>query len=161
LFYWSGRRDSNPRPRPWQVWDLLLDRVADKHGPHAANSCHAVLSGLFNFVLGRDIVETTPMLGVKKPTKYEESERYLNDTEIKTVWQACDDSKVSPIFGALVRLLLLTGARRNQVAQMQWDELDFDNRLWHIPGARTKNGEADDARAVIEYVHNNSVPAGE
>jgi integrase len=45
-------------------------------------------------------------------------------------------------FGVLIRVLILTGQRRGEVAGMRWDELDLHSGLWDIPGERTKNHQA-------------------
>ena len=61
----------------------------------------------------------------------------LADDEIKRVWSACDE--IGWPFGPLVKLLLLTGQRRDEVAEMHWSEVDLDTRLWTIPRERAKN----------------------
>ena len=43
-----------------------------------------------------------------------------------------------------VRLLLLTGQRRKEVAGIRWTELDFERAVWSLPADRTKNGQAHD-----------------
>jgi len=61
-------------------------------------------------------------------------------------------------FGAIIQVLLLTAQRRNEVSEMAWSELDLENNLWEIPGARTKNGKphfvhlSEPAIAVISSV---------
>jgi integrase len=42
-------------------------------------------------------------------------------------------------FGSIIRMLILTAQRRNEVSEMTWDELDLDSSQWEIPSARTKN----------------------
>src|SRR5947209_8067873 len=49
--------------------------------------------------------------------------------------------KMSGPFGGIVEFLALTGQRREEVAQMTWDELDIGQRVWTPPGSRTKNGK--------------------
>lgn len=46
---------------------------------------------------------------------------------------------MNSVYGDIVRILMLTGQRRNQVGQMQGSEIDFDRRLWSLPAARAKN----------------------
>ena len=43
--------------------------------------------------------------------------------------------------GALAKLLLLTGQRRTEVADMEWREINLDKSLWSLPSDRTKNGK--------------------
>ena len=47
-----------------------------------------------------------------------------------------------PPYGLIVEFLALTGQRREEVAQLKWDELDEKTRTWTIPGSRTKNKKA-------------------
>ena len=70
-------------------------------------------------------------------------DRVLADVELHYLLRALDHEK--SLFGPLIRLLLLTGQRRGEVAGMLWSELqDFngDCPLWEIPGHRNKNKHA-------------------
>ena len=59
----------------------------------------------------------------------------LADHEIRTIWQAClDDS-----FGRIVKLLLLTGCRREEIGALKWEEVKLDTGVLTVPGSRTKN----------------------
>jgi len=60
----------------------------------------------------------------------------LLDSEIRAIWHA---STAFP-FGALVRMLFLTGQRRGEVTQLKWDYIDPEQGLFSFPGAITKNG---------------------
>ena len=62
----------------------------------------------------------------------------LSTAEITWFWQACDT--LGEPFTSLLKLLLLTGCRRGEVAGMMHSELSEDGTIWTIPGARTKNG---------------------
>jgi integrase len=59
----------------------------------------------------------------------------LGDSELAAIWNGCRDND----FGAIVKLLILTGARRTEVGAMAWQELNFEDRIWTIPAAKTKN----------------------
>ena len=67
-------------------------------------------------------------------------ERVLSDEEIAEIWRAAGDA-ASP-YGTIIRLLILTGQRRGEVAGMTWGEISDDLATWTIPGERTKNGAA-------------------
>jgi integrase len=56
---------------------------------------------------------------------------------LKAVWQAAE--ALDQPYGAFVRLLILTGARRSEIAEMTWRELDLGAQLWTLPAARAKN----------------------
>ena len=79
---------------------------------------------------------SSPMAGIEAPGRESSRERVLTDTELAAVWQASTDWP----FGAIVRLLILTGARREEIGQLTWDEVQGDTI--HLEGSRTKNGKA-------------------
>src|SRR4029077_3385579 len=115
---WRGRmiRDITRR----NVLDLLY-RVVDSGKPIAANRTLAATRKMFNWAVARDIIATSPCAGVKPPTAERSRDRILTDAELQSVWQAA--GKIGGPFGALVRLLVLTGQRRNEVAGMRWSEI--------------------------------------
>jgi integrase len=115
----------------------LLDGVEDNNGPVMSDAVLAQVRKLFNWALDRGIVEATPIARVEKRTKSKERarQRWLRDHEIKAVWAAADN--LGYPFGPFVKLLLLTGQRRSEVASMRWDEID--NGVWTIPTSKTKN----------------------
>ena len=100
---------------------------------------HAALSVLFRWLLQRRKVTGNPAIGVWHPGAPPARERVLSTAEIKTFWQACD--RLGPPYGPLFKLLLLTGARLNEVTGMRRDELG-DDGVWTIPGVRSKNHRA-------------------
>jgi integrase len=78
----------------------------------------------------------------------------LDHDEIKRFWAACET--VGWPAGPILKLLLLTGQRENEVANLSWSELDLPNRVWNLPAARAKNSKAhiihlsDFAMEIIE-----------
>lgn len=67
-------------------------------------------------------------------------ERVLDDAELADVWRASLND--TGVFGPIVRLLILTGQRREEVAGMAWGELAPDLSAWTLPAARAKNKAA-------------------
>ena len=65
-------------------------------------------------------------------------ERVLSDEEAVAIWRAAGEAPLP--YGAIVRLLMLTGQRREEVAGMRWSELSEDLATWTILAKRTKNG---------------------
>src|SRR5262249_20688401 len=59
----------------------------------------------------------------------------LSDDEIRIIWKGCNDDD----FGRIVRLLLLTGCRREEIAALRWNEVNLDTKVLTIQGTRTKN----------------------
>jgi integrase len=131
---WRGRLVHDVTRR--DVLDLL-DRVVDSGKLIAANRTLSAVRKMFNWAVARDIIAASPCAGVKPPTAERSRERVLTDPELRNVWQAAD--KVGGPFGALVKLLVLTGQRRDEVAGMSWPEIDLGGRLWTLPAARVKN----------------------
>jgi integrase len=133
---WRGRLAREITRR--DVLDLL-DRIVDNGKPIAANRTLSAVRKMFNWAVARDMLGASPCAGVKPPTPERARDRVLSDDELRLVWQAA--SKIGGPFGLLVQLLALTGQRRNEVAEMQWSELDFEARLWTLPRERVKSGE--------------------
>ena len=117
----------------------MLDAIADRGSPIAANRVLAQLKVMCKWAVGRGIISASPCDGVSAPSseRGRARERVLSDEELRLVWKAADS--IGWPFGPIVKLLALTGARRDEVAQMEWREIDFDRALWTLPvlGART------------------------
>jgi integrase len=73
-----------------------------------------------------------------------------SDDELRSVWLACEE--VGWPFGPLVKLLILTGQRLNEVSRLPWAEIDLDAKLWTIPRQRTKNDVAHTAPLSTQAV---------
>jgi integrase len=135
----------------------LIEAIADRPAPRHAHTIFGHIRLLFNWAIARSIygLETSPtdrlrpgvLIGPKRPR-----ERVLNNTEIRALWAATDHYP----YGSLARLLLLTGARVNELAQATWDEVDLAGRRLTVPPARFKSDTthiiplSDDAMALIE-----------
>lgn len=134
--------------------NAMLDAVADRGAPIAANRALAVARKLFRWARSRDYVDRDPTEGVAKPGDETKRERVLNDGELAAVWRAADG--LGYPFGPIVRLLILTGGRRDEVGAMTWTEVDVNARTWTLPAERAKNGQAheiplsDSAVAILE-----------
>ncbi|HEX9743656.1 MAG TPA: integrase arm-type DNA-binding domain-containing protein [Nitrospiraceae bacterium] len=131
---WQGRSVHEIARR--DVIDLL-DAITDRGAPVVANRVLAAIRRMFGWAVERGILETSPCAGLKAPAAERSRDRVLSDQEIKLLWRACEE--IGWPFGPLVQLLLLTGQRRDEVAELRWYETDFDGRLWTIPRERTKN----------------------
>lgn len=103
------------------------------------------MSSFFGWLQKNRRVQINPCTGLPRPAKATARHRVLSDDEIRWLWQACETvdaprSLNAPRpFAAILRLLLLTGARLNEVAGMARAELNDDHTMWSIPGSRTKN----------------------
>jgi len=110
--------------------------IASDHGKVSAARARTALSSMFNWAIreGLDIA-MNPVLGTNRPAQPGSRERVLTETELSAIWWASGEDD----YGRIVRLLLLTAQRRDEVGSMQWAELDTISGLWTLPGARTKN----------------------
>lgn len=117
----------------------VLDALVAANKPHGAANLLKSLHALYAWAVSRDAVPLNPCTGVRAPVRGNQRERVLTDAEIVAIIDACDE--VPPSFGALVRVLLLTGARRCEVSEMRWRELD--GSVWTLPAARSKNGRSN------------------
>ena len=139
-----------------------IDAIVDRGTGTQANRTLSHVRKLFNWALERDIVTISPCAGLKAPAGENSRDRVLSDDEIRWLWKACE-AQAFP-FGPLVRLLLLTGQRRGEVAGIRAGELSFRNQMWSLPKERTKNGEAHDVpltEAVISIFKSLPQIAGE
>jgi len=114
---------------------VVLSDLAIK-APIAAGRGRAHLSALFTWAAGEGLLDgDNPVAGTNNPSPAVARDRVLSDSELAAVWTACNDNEG----GRIVKLLILTGARRDEVGGMSWAELDRDNSTWTIPASRTKN----------------------
>lgn len=115
----------------------VLDVVVDRGSPIMANRVLAVIRRFGNWCVERDLIPVSFAAGVKPPTRERSRDRVLADDELVRVWKACD--RAGWPFGSMVRLLILTGQRRDEVGGMRWSEIDLDRAVWTIPADRAKN----------------------
>lgn len=102
----------------------VLERITEKSGPTAANRARAALSALWTWGLktGRIDADTNPVaFTLHHPEKARE--RTLSDAEIKAIWHATNTDED---YARVVRLCLLTGCRREEIAGLRWSEVSAD-----------------------------------
>ena len=138
----------------------LLEKIIDDDRPHMARLILAHIRKLFNWAIGRATygLEHSPCDRVSARdlgTTSELRQVVLSNEQTRLVWQATawkiiDDNAESKSktkqntdelgypFGPFIRMLLITGQRRNEVARMRWQEIDLEENLWVIPAERMK-----------------------
>jgi integrase len=99
----------------------------------------AVLRRLFRWAVSRGDLPSSPMEGMETPPPVKARERWMSDDEIGLIWNTTP--KCHRCFGPIVRLLIATGQRREEVSGLAWEEVNRNEALWTLPGDRTKNGE--------------------
>lgn len=114
-----------------------LRELVQESGPIAAIRARGALSALYAWAIGEGVAEHNPVADTNQPAEPKRRERVLTDAELVALWNACDEHDD---YGCIVRLLVLTGARRQEVGGMRWSELDPEKGTWTIPSERAKNG---------------------
>ena len=103
----------------------LLDAIVDRGSPITANRAFATLRQLFNWAIDRDLLKVSPM-PKSAPAPETARDRVLSDEEIRLAWRAFE-AQGWP-FGPIGKLLLLTGARRDEIAAGTWAEIALTRR---------------------------------
>jgi integrase len=114
---------------------LILLEAIEQRAPFTANRVFTVVRRFFTWCVEKDLIAISPCDGLKKPTKEISRDRVLDDNELRWLWQACDD--LGAPLGGFVRMLLLSGQRRNEVAGIS--DAELTGSTWIIPAERTKN----------------------
>jgi len=109
----------------------LIDDIEDNSGAFQADAVLVVLRSVAHWFAKRNDDYAIPFVkGMNRvDAETRKRGRVLDDDEIRRVWQAAGDTGA---FGAYVRLLLLTGQRREKIIGMKWDHVDLDAGVWDI-----------------------------
>lgn len=118
-----------------------LRTITGKNGPAAANRARSTLSAMFTWAIGEGLGDTNPVMGTNK-NEESERERVLSDAELIAIWKAVPDNA----YGRIVRLLMLTAQRREEIGCLRWSELkgEGNTALIALPSHRTKNSRPHD-----------------
>lgn len=129
-----------------------LDAMTRKGIKEEARKALTTLNLMLDYGLTRHMIEQNPARMLKPKdfaaTANRPRDRVLSLTELNRLWQALDleekntSSTLSFVTVAAIKLLILTGARRGEVAGMRWSELDLQAQEWKLPSSRTKNNKA-------------------
>jgi integrase len=109
---------------------------AMKRGPSAGVTAWKVAKAFFGWCEAREDDFPSPVRSIRKPARERSRDRVLDDAELRLTWEAA--GVAGGAAGALVKLLILSGARRNEVTELARDEISAD--VIELPGERTKNG---------------------
>jgi integrase len=97
------------------------------------NRVRSSLSSFFSWCIKEGLIETNPASFTDRRIEVSRA-RVLSDHELAVIWRALGDNA----YGAIVRLLLVTGARREEIGALRWSEVDLVQALIVLPPARTK-----------------------
>src|SRR5262249_58594390 len=118
-----------------QVASLLSDIAA--RSPVTANRVRASIAAMLSWAMREGAQLPAGNVAANTNKRDEKSrDRVLGDGELKSIWNACLDDH----YGAVIRLLMLTGQRFSEIAALQWAEVHDDRII--LPSARTKNSRA-------------------
>jgi integrase len=115
--------------------------VTREHSSVVAARARTTLSSFFAWGLGQGLCEINPVVGTNAPENSKPRERVLSDAELSAVWRACKNDD----FGKIVQLLVLLGARKQEIGGIAWSELrdlEGPHPYWELPAARSKNRKA-------------------
>jgi integrase len=113
-----------------------LVAIGRDHSDNTAALARDTLQAFFIWAMQMGYIEQNPVIGTIKPERSAGRKQVLSDAELAAVWRAAGDDA----YGKIVRLLILTGARRDEIGGLRWSELD--NGAWTLPGERAKNHTA-------------------
>jgi integrase len=111
----------------------LLAQIKATSGPIAANRLRESLSAFFAWVIREGMLETNPAANTNREAE-RSRDRTLTPEELVDIWPALLDDR----YGTIVKLLALTGARREEIGGLKWSEIDLERGLITLPPARTK-----------------------
>jgi integrase len=136
------RNDLLPAWGNWQVSEIkrrhivaLLDAIVDRGAPIQANRTKSLVSTIFRFAEDRELIDYNPAVRLRAPAPKQERTRTLSEDELRRLFVVLEDEP--PRRQAIVRVALLTAARKSEILGMTRGEIDGD--WWTLPGGRTKN----------------------
>jgi integrase len=113
-----------------------LGEIETASGPVARNRVRSSLSAFFSWAVTEGLLDANPVQGTAKLDEGGSRERTLTPEELRELWSALDHEP-NPQFADIVRLLILTGQRREEIGGLRWSEIE--RGLIVMPPERTKN----------------------
>ena len=154
---WSGRPITEITAL--EVRDVIK-QYKDRGKIHHAHNLLGYIRRLYNWAIDQQVyagLETSPCDRLKPKAIIGEKKlrnRVLSDTELRAAWIAAE--RMGYAYGPLFKLLMLTGARKSEVAETRWSEFDLVKKIWTIPADRMKADAShvvplsDDAVALLK-----------
>ncbi len=129
----------------------FLDELQERGLRNMVNKVREGLISLFGYAVERDYIDANPAAATKKPRGLEPPrQRVLSRDEMRNLWQALD--RISDPGRSYIRVLMLTGCRREEARAMRWQELDLDAGLWTLPAERNTTGRAHEVPLTSSVV---------
>lgn len=112
------------------------------HAPFSANRNLSAIKTFFTWAEGRGFIDNNPARGIPPPIRERSRDRTPSLAELARIWQVCD--RLSYPFGWAIQLIMLTGARRQEIGALKWSDVDWgldgEPASWSLPAERSKNG---------------------
>ena len=118
----------------------LVDGLADRGAGVMANRTLQLVGRFFAWAVKRSIIETSPAAGIALPHKEQSRDRVLDDHELAAIWTTAE--RLDWPWAQYIKLLVLLGQRRAEIAALRWQDLDLTACVWRMPAAQTKMGRA-------------------
>lgn len=116
-----------------------VQELTTAYGRSASAKARFILSAMFQWAMGEGLCDANPVIATNNPEAgVMPRERVLDDRELKAVIDCAGDDD----FGNIIKLLVYTGCRRDEIARLRWDELDLETDRLVLPSTRTKNRRA-------------------
>src|SRR5262249_9899653 len=116
---------------------LTLAEIEQASGPVARNRARTSLSAFFAYAIREGLIDTAnPVSGTGKAAEGNGRDRVLSKEELAAILRVLGNDPFSDI----IRLLILSGQRRNEIGGLRWEEIDFERGLIIFPPDRVKNG---------------------
>ena len=109
------------------------------------------LKAMLNWAIAQDLISTNPAKGLSVP-KASSKERFLSDAEASRLFATLEakerNGSINSQHASLIRLLLLTGARKSELMALRWEEADLNRSRLLLAPERTKGGRHNGARRI-------------
>ena len=144
---------------PREIKEHLI-KIGEKGKGSAGERARSTLSALYAWARERFMCETNPTADLGRRKVFAPRRRVLNDNELATLWQATEGAPGD--YPVILRLILLTGCRRDEIAALEWSEVDLEKRTITIAAERTKNKQehlvplVDAALDILQGRHRDS-----
>jgi integrase len=112
-----------------------LTEITQANGPIAANRVRTTLSAFFSWAMREGLAKGNPAAATNRNDE-NTRDRVLSAAELHSLWNALSPGD----FGAIVKLLILTGQRKTEIADLRWSEIDLERSFIRLPAERVKNG---------------------
>jgi integrase len=133
---WGKKRLDEIKTQEIAKW--LSDLRQSGKAPATVEKIRMVFNRSFELALrwGTPGVKLNPVRGIPRPRFNNARNRFLTSDEVARLLKATQAS-INPQLKNIVGLLLLTGARKSELLQAQWQHVDKDRRLWFVPTSKT------------------------